>query len=107
MTDVLSYLAGALLSAAAFLTLIRIIRGPSVLDRVVASEVMVAIVICVLGVEAAVTRHTATLPILISLSLVSFAGSVAVARFVARDRDDRDDRPAGEAAGGPAENAGR
>jgi multicomponent Na+:H+ antiporter subunit F len=41
-----------------------------------------------LGLEAAVTKHSATLPILISLSLVGFVGSVSVARYVARDRDD-------------------
>lgn len=81
-------LAGLLLFAAASLTLVRLVRGPSVLDRVVASEVLVATVICALALEAALTRHTTTLPILISLSLVGFVGSVAVARFVARDRDE-------------------
>jgi multicomponent Na+:H+ antiporter subunit F len=88
MTTILGGLAGLLLFAAAALTVVRIVRGPSVLDRVVASEVLVATVICALGLEAALTRHTTTLPILISLSLVGFVGSVAVARFVARDRDE-------------------
>ncbi|WP_018158217.1 monovalent cation/H+ antiporter complex subunit F [Demetria terragena] len=82
-----AWIIGVVLLLAALLTLARIIRGPSVLDRVVASDVMVSIIVSVLAVEAAFTDHSTTLPILISLSLIGFIGSVAVARFVARDRD--------------------
>lgn len=78
----------AVLVTAAALVLVRIVRGPTVLDRAVGTDVLVSIVICALGLEAATTRHSTTLPILVSLSLVGFAGSVAVARFVARDRDE-------------------
>ena len=80
--------AGILLTVSAALALVRIVRGPSVLDRAVGVEVLVSTMVCGLGVEAATTRHTATLPLLISLSLVGFIGSVSVARFVARDRDE-------------------
>ena len=80
--------AGGVLSISAALALVRIVRGPSVLDRAVGVEVLVSTIVCALGVEAATTRHTATLPLLISLSLVGFIGSVSVARFVARDRDE-------------------
>ena len=78
---------GALLALAALLALVRVVRGPSVLDRAIGTDVLVSIVVCALGAEAALTRHSTTLPILISLSLVAFVGAVAVARFVARDRD--------------------
>jgi multicomponent Na+:H+ antiporter subunit F len=84
---VVIWVIGVVLLVSAALTLIRIIRGPSILDRAVASDVMVSIIVCVLAVEAAVTDHSTTLPILISLSLIGFIGSVAVARFVARERD--------------------
>ncbi len=87
MTEIAFYAIGGVLFGAAMLVVVRIIRGPSVLDRVVATDVLVSIVVCALGVEAALARHSTTLPILISLSLVGFVGSVAVARFVARDRD--------------------
>lgn len=83
----LTWAIGALLCISALLTLIRITLGPSVLDRVVATDVMVSIVVCALGAYAALTDAWTTLPLLISLSLVGFMGSVAVARFVARDRD--------------------
>lgn len=84
---VLTWIIGGLLALAAGLTLIRITIGPSVLDRVVASDTLVSIVVCALGAYAALTEGWTTLPLLISLSLVGFMGSVAVARFVARDRD--------------------
>lgn len=63
-------LAGGMLSVAAVLTLVRVARGPGMLDRVIAMDVLVSITVCALGVEAAVNRHTTTLPILIALSLV-------------------------------------
>lgn len=84
---VLTWLVGGLLTLSALLTLVRITRGPSVLDRVVGTDVLVSIVICGLGAYAALTDAWTTLPLLISLSLVGILGSVAVARFVARDRD--------------------
>lgn len=84
---VLAWLVGALLTAAALLTLVRVTIGPSVLDRVVALDVLVSIVVCALGAHVALTDGSSTLTLLISLSLVGFLGSVAVARFVARDRD--------------------
>lgn len=87
LETVLAWAIGGLLALSALLALIRITIGPSVLDRVVGSDVLVSIVVCSLGAQAALTDGSSTLPLLISLSLVGFMGSVAVARFVARDRD--------------------
>lgn len=87
LEQVLAWVVGALLALSALITLVRMTIGPSVLDRVVASDVIVSIVVCALGAHAALTSGSTTLPLLISLSLVGFMGSVAVARFVARDRD--------------------
>ena len=71
----------AVLGIAALLLLTRISLGPTMLDRVVALDVLVAVIICGLALEAAVYRHTTTLPILVVLSLLGFVGSVSVARF--------------------------
>ncbi|MDQ3526646.1 MAG: monovalent cation/H+ antiporter complex subunit F [Actinomycetota bacterium] len=84
---ILTWLIGGLLTLSALLTLLRIVVGPSVLDRVVATDVLVSIVVCSLGAHVALNPGSSALPLLISLSLVGFMGSVAVARFVARDRD--------------------
>jgi multicomponent Na+:H+ antiporter subunit F len=71
----------AVLGVAALLLVARISMGPTMLDRVVALDVLVAVVICGLALEAAINRHTTTLPILVVLSLLGFVGSVSVARF--------------------------
>jgi multicomponent Na+:H+ antiporter subunit F len=77
----------AMLGIAALLLLARISIGPPMLDRVVALDVLVAVVICGLALEAAIHRHTTTLPILVVLSLLGFVGSVSIARFT-RGSDD-------------------
>jgi len=80
MTVVLTVCLAAL-TAAAVLLAIRIALGPTMMDRVIALDVLVSAMICWLGVEAAVNRHTTTLPVLMVLSLVGFVGSVSMARF--------------------------
>lgn len=84
MFIVLTAVAAPMLTVAALLTLIRIIRGPTVLNRIVALDVLVSIVISALGLEAAYNEHTTTVPIMVALGLTGFVGSVSVARFYAR-----------------------
>jgi multicomponent Na+:H+ antiporter subunit F len=74
---------------AAILTVIRIAIGPSILDRAVASDVLLTEVMCVLGADMAINHHTRTLPVLIVVAAVGVFGSIAVARYVAR----RDNTP--------------
>jgi multicomponent Na+:H+ antiporter subunit F len=92
MTVVLAVCLAAL-TAAAVLLVVRIALGPTMLDRVIALDVLIATVICALGVEAAVNRHTTTLPVLLVLSLVGFVGSVSMARFSPGSDDVDTDRP--------------
>lgn len=68
---------------AAVLTIIRIVIGPSILDRAVASDVLLTEVICVLGAEMAINGHTRLLPVLLIIAAVGVFGSITVARFVA------------------------
>lgn len=75
-----------ILGAAAALTLLRMARGPSTLDRIVAADVIIAVVIAGLAMEASLNDHATTLPIMVVLSMLGFAGSLSMARFVA-DRD--------------------
>ena len=75
----------ALLSVAALLALFRIVRGPSLLDRVVATDLLLAVIVGAVGTEAAINRHATTLPILVVLAILGFVASVAVVRFAARD----------------------
>jgi multicomponent Na+:H+ antiporter subunit F len=74
-------------AVAALLTLWRIIRGPSILDRAVASDVLLTEVMCVLGADMVINHHTKTLPVLLVIAAVGVFGSIAIARFVARKDD--------------------
>ena len=71
-------------AVAALLTLWRIVVGPSILDRAVASDVLLTLVMCVLGAEMAINHHTRTLPVLLIIAAVGVFGSISIARFVAR-----------------------
>jgi multicomponent Na+:H+ antiporter subunit F len=75
-----------LLAAATLLVIIRLVRGPSTLDRIVAVDVLLAIVVCAIAAEAAYTRDATSLPILVGLSILGFIGSVSVGRFAPRSR---------------------
>lgn len=94
MSDILhTVLIAAILIAfaiAAALTIIRIVVGPSILDRAVASDVLLTEVLCVLGAEAAVNQHVRTIPIMLIIAAVGVFGSIAVARFVARRDQEQD-----------------
>lgn len=72
-----------MMAIAALLAIIRIARGPSIIDRVVAADVLIAVVIAGLVLEAVIHRHATTVPVVLALSLVGFAGSVSVAQLVA------------------------
>lgn len=69
---------------AAVLTIYRIVLGPSILDRAVASDVLLTEVMCVLGAEMAINQHTRSLPVLLIIAAVGVFGSISVARYVAR-----------------------
>ncbi|MGC4962873.1 monovalent cation/H+ antiporter complex subunit F [Gordonia sp. DT218] len=75
----------AMLMIAAVLTTIRILRGPTTLDRLVALDTVIALCMCGLGAWAAYSRDSTVVPAIVALSLVSFVGSVAIARFRVRD----------------------
>ena len=71
-------------AVAGLLTLWRIIIGPSILDRAVASDVLLTEVICMLGADMAINHHTRSLPVLLIIAAVGVFGSISIARFVAR-----------------------
>ena len=88
LTLTLAWVAGTALTVAALLVLVRIVRGPTMLDRVIATDVLVAVIVCAVGVEAAVFRHGTTLPVLLTVSLFAFISAVSVARFIIPDGEE-------------------
>ena len=77
-------IAGVLFSIGGIASLYRIIRGPSLLDRVVASDVFIVTIMCVIGTDMALNNHTETLPVMLVLAAFAFVGSVSFARFMAQ-----------------------
>lgn len=73
--------ATALLAVGALLALVRMERGPSMLDRTVAFDVLTTTLVGAIAVEAALSRRIESVPILVVLSMVGFIGSVTIARF--------------------------
>lgn len=77
-----------LIGAGAVLALVRLERGPSMLDRTVALDILVTALVAAVALYAALERRADVVPILVALSLVGFIGSVTIARFAAAEPDD-------------------
>ncbi|RPF26547.1 monovalent cation/H+ antiporter complex subunit F [Georgenia muralis] len=74
------------LGLAGLLALVRIERGPSMLDRAVGLDVVTAATLGSVALVTAVTDRTDLVPVLLVLAVVGFVGAVTLARFVAVDR---------------------
>ena len=79
---VVAYLLYGLIGAGALLALIRLGMGPSLLDRVVATDTLLVIISAGLAVYAALERDPTVVPVLVVVSLLAFVGSVSIARYV-------------------------
>ena len=89
---VVFWLAYGMLGGGALLALVRLARGPSLLDRVVATDILLVIISAGLAVYAALQRDPTVVPVLVVVSLLAFVGSVSVARYIGgmllQSRDD-------------------
>jgi len=72
----------AILSVAFLLIIVRIVRGPTLPDRILALDTLVAVAIGFIAVIGVKTRYFLYVDIAIALGLVGFLSTVAFARFV-------------------------
>ncbi|NEK59134.1 pH regulation protein F [Geodermatophilus sabuli] len=79
---VVSYVLYGLVGGGALLALVRLALGPSLLDRVVATDTLLVIISAGLAVYAALERDPTVVPVLVVVSLLAFVGSVSIARYV-------------------------
>jgi|GEM_PF-984454 len=84
LTTVLQYVAGGMIALAALVVLVRIVRGPSLVDRVIGADVMLTTLIIVVAAEMAINGHTHTVALMVVLTAVGVFGSISVARFISR-----------------------
>lgn len=80
-------IAAVMLITAAAITMFRLLAGPGTLDRLVALDTFVAVTMCGIGTWAAYSLDTTATYSLTALALITFVGSVSVARFRVRDTD--------------------
>lgn len=85
LTGTIYLVSGVLLLLAAALTLVRMLLGPQSLDRVVATDTLVAIAICGIAAYGAAADSSAVVPAVVALTLLGFVGSVSVVRYRVRD----------------------
>ncbi len=79
--------ASIMLVLAAGTTMFRLLAGPGTLDRLVALDTLIAVTMCGVGTWAAYSLDTTVTYGLVALALISFVGSVSIARFRVRDVD--------------------
>jgi multicomponent Na+:H+ antiporter subunit F len=74
----------AMLSLALLLAFVRLARGPSVADRVVALDLIGVLSVSIIILYSVATGLPVFLDAAIALALVSFAGTIAFARYIER-----------------------
>jgi multicomponent Na+:H+ antiporter subunit F len=85
MQDIVTTAALTMLALAAVLAFVRLLRGPTLPDRVVALDLIGALIVCVVVAVAATTGQQEYLDVAIVIALVSFVGTVAYARYIERE----------------------
>ena len=76
----------AMLSLALLLAFLRLAMGPSVADRVVALDLIGVLSVGIIILYSVATGLPVFLDAAITLALVSFAGTIAFARYIERSR---------------------
>lgn len=76
-------LSWVMLSVALFLAFIRLARGPSLPDRVVALDLMATISVGWIALYAVMSNEPVFLDVALVLALIAFLGTVGFAYFVA------------------------
>lgn len=71
----------AMLAVSIVLVLVCLLRARTLLDRVLAVDTLLTMIVCGTGVYMAVTADSSFVPVLLALSLLAFIGSVSVARL--------------------------
>ena len=75
-----------MLCLAGGLTLVRLLRGPSTLDRIAALDVFVILVVAATAVYIAAYRDGSNIPLLAAVALLGFVGSASATRLAERRR---------------------
>jgi multicomponent Na+:H+ antiporter subunit F len=84
MFEMITQLALVTLGGALLLAVVRLVKGPTLPDRIVAMDLVGVLVVGLIVVLAASTDVRATLDAAIVIALIGFVGTVAYATYVQR-----------------------
>ena len=74
----------AALVAALLLTFYRLVRGPTMPDRVIALDLAATIVVAFAALYSIATNQPVMLDVAIGIALISFLGTIAFAKYIER-----------------------
>ncbi|MFC5338059.1 sodium:proton antiporter [Leucobacter denitrificans] len=80
---------GAGLTFTAIAALLRIARGPTILDRMIASDVLLTTVMLALGADMVARGHTDSIPLMAGIAATATFATIVVARYVKRRAEHR------------------
>jgi multicomponent Na+:H+ antiporter subunit F len=80
--DIVLYIAFAFLITAMLITLVRLLKGPSVNDRIAAMDLIASIIMGVILVYAVLINNAMYFDIPLIISLISFIGTIAVSTYL-------------------------
>jgi len=83
----------ALLGVALGLAVFRIVRGPTILDRMIGSDMVLTTALIVIGAAMVVRQDLTGIPVLVVIAATSVFATIAVARAVTPSSDPSDDGP--------------
>lgn len=78
------YLTFILMSLALVIVFVRLVKGPTLPDRVVALELIASIMVGMIGVHAIHTQISSFIDVAIVLALTAFLAAIGFARFLER-----------------------
>jgi multicomponent Na+:H+ antiporter subunit F len=91
IVQVLQSVAIALFGVAALLVLVRLSRGPGILDRMIATDVLLTTLVLATGTYCVLNRTTVGIPLMLVLAGTSALSAIAVSRYVSRRGPERSD----------------
>ena len=84
MLEIATNIALVTLGVALLIAVVRLVKGPTLPDRIVAMDLIGVLVVSLIVVLAASTQVTATLDAAIVIALIGFVGTLAYATYVER-----------------------
>lgn len=84
MIEVAAMVALTMLSLAALLCIVRLVRGKGLADRIVALDSLLLMVVSGLAVQAAISGEDTYLDVMVVSALLAFTGTSMVANFIER-----------------------